>query len=230
MSNSNLIYKKMIDAMRDIGAIGKDRTNPAQGYKYRGIDEFLNACHPVFAKHGIFLTTQIKSIVREERATRSGGINTYTNMQVLFNFHAEDGSTISTELPGEAMDTGDKSTNKALSAALKYCLAQMLLIPLDMHDSEAASPEKVEMKIKPNVVTQASEQIISSMPNMGFIPEEDTNGLRLEYLNLLNKHKTYFTPDQIKTMQPGKNWDNDKYARGIDYIKLHVSNINKQTP
>ncbi len=43
---SNMIYKKMSDVMKDVGAIGKDQKNTQQGFKFRGIDQFVNALYP----------------------------------------------------------------------------------------------------------------------------------------------------------------------------------------
>lgn len=141
------IHTALVNCMKQIGAIGKNRNNTGQGYKYRGIEDFVDACHPIFAEQGVFLLTSVKSVNREERTTKNGGIAIYTSLVVAFTFMAEDGSSVTTELPGEGMDSGDKSTNKALSAALKYCLAQMLLVPFSMEDSEKDSHEVVAPRV-----------------------------------------------------------------------------------
>ena len=33
-----MIYKAITEVMKDVGAIGKDKTNTQQGWKFRGID------------------------------------------------------------------------------------------------------------------------------------------------------------------------------------------------
>lgn len=135
------IHQSIVAIMGEVGAIEKSRTNSGQGYKFRGIDDFMDACHPLFAKHGVYLTSSIKSVNREERQTKSGGAMIYTNLIIAYTFTASDGSSVTTELAAEGQDSGDKSTNKALSAALKYALAQMLLVPYGLIDSEKDSPE-----------------------------------------------------------------------------------------
>jgi hypothetical protein len=63
-----------------------------------------------------------------------------------------DGSRVSTEVIGEAADTGDKSTNKALSIAYKYALFQLLCIPTEAIDPDAtvvdAGPKAIA-KVEP---------------------------------------------------------------------------------
>lgn len=56
-----------------------------------------------------------------------------------------DGSCIETVNVGEAMDSGDKGMNKAMSIALKYSLLQMFLIPTDEpKDPDANTPEETD--------------------------------------------------------------------------------------
>lgn len=131
MTTSNKIYQAMAAIMRDIDAIGKDKTNKQQGFQYRGIDDIANALHPLLSKHGVFLTSEILSKSREERTTAKGGALIYTMLRMRYTFHAEDGSAISTEAEGEGMDSGDKSSNKAMSIAQKYALLQTFLIPTE---------------------------------------------------------------------------------------------------
>jgi hypothetical protein len=63
-------------------------------------------------------------------------------------FVTTDGSSLEAVVYGEAMDSGDKATNKAMSAAHKYALLQTFLIPTeDVEDSDAdettAEPDHV---------------------------------------------------------------------------------------
>jgi hypothetical protein len=142
MSKTTPIYEALTAIMADCGAIGKGRRNQQQGYSFRGIDDLYNAIHPLFAKHGVFVTSEVIERHREERQTKHGGLLLYTTLRVKFTFYSSDGSSVSSITEGEAMDSADKSTNKAMSAALKYCLMQMLLIPTEeLKDADAVTPE-----------------------------------------------------------------------------------------
>jgi hypothetical protein len=138
----NLIFKKLIQVLQEVEAIRKDKKNQMQGYSFRGIDDMYNALHPLFSKHGVFITSEVVSGEREERQNAKGTLLLYSVVDVKFTFYAEDGSNVSSTLKGEAMDSGDKATNKAISAALKYCLMQMFLIPTeDLEDADKTTHE-----------------------------------------------------------------------------------------
>ena len=61
-----LIYKQLPKAAEKIGSITKDKRNTQQGYNFRGIDDVLNAIHPVFAELGITPVPEVLRATREE--------------------------------------------------------------------------------------------------------------------------------------------------------------------
>lgn len=137
-----LIYKQLPKAAEKIGSITKDKRNTQQGYNFRGIDDVLNAIHPVFAELGITPVPQVLRATREERTTKTGNNLIYTILTVAVCFFAEDGTYVKAVVQGEAMDSADKSSNKALSAAFKYACFQVLSIPTEeMQDADQTTPE-----------------------------------------------------------------------------------------
>jgi hypothetical protein len=139
--SEQLIYGKMIDVMRDMEAIGKDRRNTQQGYNFRGIDDVYNLVQPILAKHGVVMSATILADSHEERPSKGGGLLIYRILKIRYSFIASDGSFVSTEVIGEGMDSGDKATNKAMSVAQKYALLQTFLIPTeDPKDPENDDP------------------------------------------------------------------------------------------
>lgn len=136
------IHPAMIAIMRDCTFISKDQKNAQQGFMFRGIDSTYNHLHRIFAKHGVFTTSEILEETRSERQTAKGGTLLFVTLKIRYWFHAEDGSKLPTEVIGEGMDSGDKSTNKAMSIAHKYALLQAMMIPTeDMADPDADNPE-----------------------------------------------------------------------------------------
>lgn len=178
-SNRPLIYKKMSDVMREIGAIGKDQKNQAQGFKFRGIDQFVNALYPALTRNGVFMAPralrhdqEIKEVVR---SNGKSGVDKHVSIMMEYTFYAEDGSSVVIgPVPAEGLDSGDKATNKALSAALKYALIQTFSIPTeDMAEADLESPEMgasvssavpVAKKTVDTVTTEASTTVESSSP------------------------------------------------------------------
>lgn len=127
---SGEIYAKMAEMVGRIGVIHKDRT-PETGarFNYRGIEDVYAAVNPIMAELGIFVTPEVLSEVRSERISNQGKTTGYTRLTVRYTFYASDGSSVSCVTMGEAMDSGDKATPKALSVAQKYAFFQTFVIP-----------------------------------------------------------------------------------------------------
>lgn len=122
--------------------ITKNRKNQAQNYNFRGIDDVYNALSPLLAKHGLCILPRILARVCEERQTKNGGSMSYVTVEAEFDFVcAKDGSKHVVRTFGEAMDSADKATNKAMSAAYKYAAFQAFAIPTEGdNDADAHTP------------------------------------------------------------------------------------------
>jgi hypothetical protein len=141
------IHQAIPAIMAEIGSIGKDRKNQQQSYQYRGIEDFYNVIQPLMVKYKVFSVPTVLEQKREERESKSGGVLTYTILTIKYAFFAEDGSNIEAIVVGEGMDSGDKSSNKAMSVAHKYALAQIFAVPTkEMVDPEVDSPEPLPKK------------------------------------------------------------------------------------
>lgn len=151
-----LIYQLIGKAIGKIGAIGKDKRNPQQGFMYRGIDQVYNALNPVMAELGIFICPEVLDMKREERETRNGGLLTYTILTMKYTVYAPDGSHITMTVMGEGMDSGDKGCNKAMSVAMKYAMFQLFCIPTEeMKDPDADVYDDVLPPKQPSRVTNS---------------------------------------------------------------------------
>jgi hypothetical protein len=139
--------------------IGKDRQNTQQGYSFRGIDDVYNALAPLLAAEQLCILPRVKSREVIERQTQRGGTLFYVSVDVDFHFvSAVDGSQHVVSMPGEAMDSGDKATNKAMSAAYKYACLQTFCIPTEGdNDADATTHTDVTPTAKP-VKKQATVQ------------------------------------------------------------------------
>lgn len=113
--------------------IAKDRVNSqGSGYKFRGIDDVYNAISPLLAEHGLCILPRMLTRECTDRISAKGGNLFYVTVEAEFDFvSAEDGSKHTVKTFGEAMDSGDKATNKAMSAAYKYAAFQAFAIPTE---------------------------------------------------------------------------------------------------
>ena len=123
--------------------ISKNRKNTQQGYNFRGIDDIYNVVSPLLGANGLCILPRVLSRECVERQTKSGGALFYVTCEVEFDFVAsEDGSKHTVKTYGEAMDSADKATNKAMSAAYKYALMQAFAIPTEGdNDADAHTHE-----------------------------------------------------------------------------------------
>jgi hypothetical protein len=144
-------------ALAKVG-VGKDSTNQAQGFKFRGIDAIYNALAPALATNGLCILPRMLSRTVEERTTGNGKALFYVTVEAEFDFvSVEDGTKHTVKNYGEAMDSGDKATNKAMSAAYKYACLQTFCIPTEGDNDADATTHDVQAK------TDALEQHVSLM-------------------------------------------------------------------
>lgn len=140
------IYRAIAGVIADVGSVGKDKVNKQQGFKFRSIDDVYNALHPALAKNKVFIVPEILEQTREVvGTTKNGAKMTMVICKIKYTFFAEDGSHIESVIIGEALDTGDKATNKAMAIAYKYACFQVFCIPTEeMTDPDSESPEVKE--------------------------------------------------------------------------------------
>tara|TARA_R110000868_G_C10972514_1_gene770270 strand:- start:6188 stop:6811 length:624 start_codon:yes stop_codon:yes gene_type:complete len=149
------VYQAIAAVTQNMGqeGISKSRKNQQQGYNFRGIDDVFNALSPMLSTNNLCILPCVLERQCEERQSAKGGALFYVTVKVRFDFvSAEDGSKHEVVMYGEAMDSGDKATNKAMSAAYKYAAMQAFCIPTegdndaDQTTHEVAPRQKITHK------------------------------------------------------------------------------------
>jgi ERF superfamily len=159
------VYKAMVAVMADLAAVGVGKTqfNKSQGFKYRGVDDVMNALAPSLAKHGLLIIPSVIERQVSERESKAGGVLFHVLLTVDFQFVASsDGTSYRARMIGEAMDSGDKATNKALAIAYKYVCFQAFCIPLvgtdpDSETHEVSGEEHISEKQAADLVALLTE-------------------------------------------------------------------------
>ena len=178
------VYKSIAAIIGEMAStgIGKDSKNKSQGWQFRGIDAVYNALAPLLAKHELLILPRIKNRTVCEKLTKNGGTVFYVTVDAEFDFvSAKDGSKHTVQTIGEAMDSGDKATNKAMSIALKYAAFQSFFIPTEATMSEADA-EAYEIQ-------QASDDVNS------WVEAIKNNQTTIDDPNLQAKYK-----DQVRSL------------------------------
>ncbi|EME2732788.1 ERF family protein [Proteus mirabilis] len=188
------VYKAISNVAREMAETGikKGSVNQQQGFMFRGIDAVYNALAPALVKHGLLILPRIIERTVTERQTQRGSLLFYVVVKAEFEFvSVEDGSKHTIVTYGEAMDSGDKATNKAMSIAYKYAAFQTFCIPTE----ETAIDADAEVH---NVAPRTPDQILKDFTNSA-MAITDLNILKKEFgetWKLLRK-----TPEQSKAKE-----------------------------
>lgn len=176
------VYKAISAVAKDMSeqGISKDRRNAQQGFNFRGIDQVYNALAPALVRHGLLILPRITERSVTERVTQKGGVLFYVVVKAEFDFvSTEDGSIHTVVTYGEAMDSGDKATNKAMSIAYKYAAFQAFCIPTE----ETAIDADAEVhQVRP----ADADQLLSEFTQYASA-ENDTKKLQEQYATTWNR-------------------------------------------
>lgn len=136
----------MCQVKEAVGAVGKDERNSQQGFNFRGIDAVINAVAPALIDAGITVLPNVRTY--EFGSVEVGGKRTpmgHARVVVEYTFVGPEGDTLTCSAPGEAMDSGDKATAKAMSVAYRTALLQALSLPTTDPDPDASTYTRTDM-------------------------------------------------------------------------------------
>lgn len=138
------VVQAVAAVMAEIKAVGKGDRNTAQNFSFRGIDSVLNAVGPALRKHGVVVMPhELKSVQTE--TVEVGQKRTpmaHVVIRQVYRWYGPAGDYLDAEVPGEAMDAGDKGLSKAMSVAFRTCLIQGLALPTGDPDPDSQSYER----------------------------------------------------------------------------------------
>ena len=148
------------------GGISKDRKNQKQGYSFRGIDDMYNTIAPIMAHAGLVVLPSYSDRHVVERMSQNDNALFYVTLRGDFTFRSiKDSSEVKVSTYGEAMDSGDKATNKAMSAALKYAFMQTFTIPTEGDNDSENQTHEVAAKKTITPTTGMFESLTIDMQN-----------------------------------------------------------------
>lgn len=183
MSEPKHVYQAItaVTAAMARDGISKDRKNEQQGYRFRGIDDVYNALSTHLAEQQLCMLPRVLSRTVTERATKTGGVSTYVVLDVEFDLvSSKDGSIHTIRTMGEAMDSADKATNKAQSAAMKYACLITFQIPTEGdNDADAHHPQKASARNGASGGQQGSSARGAQSPPRAEVAPNDDDGWKM---------------------------------------------------
>lgn len=137
------IAQALNEVMKAVGGIAKKDRNQAQGFNFRGIDSVVNAVSPQLQKYGVIVVPAVEDYSYDTvEIGRNRTAMGHVKVKVRYTFVGPSGDAIAATVVGEAMDSGDKATAKAMSVAFRTALLQALCLPTDEPDPDATSYER----------------------------------------------------------------------------------------
>jgi len=170
------VYKAINQVQAELSKIGitKDgRNTQGSGYNFRGIDQVYNTLSPLLSKHGLCILPRVVKSEQTERTSSKGGILIYSYVTMEFDLVcAEDGSKHTVCTVGEAFDSGDKSMNKAMSAAYKYAAFQAFAIPTEGDNDADAHTHEIAPRTSPVIPARPATETLDLTPEIiGYLQE-----------------------------------------------------------
>jgi hypothetical protein len=198
------IAQAMGAIMKEVGAIAKKDKNTSQGINFRGIDSVVNAVSPALQKHGVIVVPTVEDY---EYATVEIGRNRtamgHVKVKVTYTFIGASGDSIKATVVGEAMDSGDKATAKAMSVAFRTALLQALALPTDEPDPDSQSYERSSANdvMAPSAILMKISQStqIDALAEIGQYITANKDGYNT---GLLEQFRVAFKEQQTKLLPP----------------------------
>jgi len=204
MENKLPIAQALSEVMKAVGGIAKKDKNTSQGFNFRGIDSVVNAVSPALQKFGVIV---VPSVEEYEYHTVEIGRNRtamgHVKVKVSYTFIGANGDAIKATVVGEAMDSGDKATAKAMSVAFRTALLQSLALPTDEVDPDAHSYERSSSDdvMAPSAVLTKIHQA-SNLESLALVGQYITANKEKYNAELLEQFRLKFREQQIKINPP----------------------------
>lgn len=138
------IVEALSAVMRDVSHVKKSDRNRKQGFDFRGVDATVNAVGPALRQHGVVVVPVLRSVEYADVRYSEDKPATACRVQVIYTFHGPEGDALDCAVAGEAWDSGDKATPKAMSVAYRTALLQALCLPTDSPDPDHDSYERAD--------------------------------------------------------------------------------------
>lgn len=127
--------------MADVQSVGKTdrRDDPGGHYNFRGVDRVVNAVGPAIRRHGVLvLPTRVFDVEYREARTSKGTVMQECVLKVQWTVIGPMGDVLPLPLEsaGQATDTQDKATSKAISVAQRVLFLTGLHIPTENPDAD----------------------------------------------------------------------------------------------
>jgi hypothetical protein len=154
--------------MADVQSVSKgdQRSDTGGRYAFRGVDRVVNAVGPALRRHGVLvLPTEILSVEYKESRTTNNKVMQDVTVRVEWTIFGPKGDSLPpVQSAGQATDTSDKGTAKAISVAQRVLFLTTLHIPTEDPDVDRGHERGEHAGPTPN---QYRDEIVDPRTSLG---------------------------------------------------------------
>lgn len=193
------IAQKMLAVQSELKRLAKegDFDGGMVQYKFLAVDDVVKAVRPLLNKHGVIVlptvvNERIEMPLGEPLSGRppKGRVHLFLTVEYQF-VAAEDGSSVTVRVVGEAADVGDKSVRKAMTSAQKIAFIQAFTIETGEPDEhELGNPGADQDTPEPAAVRSAKDKRKQATVPSTKQPAEKTGGSKRGMTGLRGEVKT----------------------------------------
>lgn len=182
------VQEIIVAVMQDVTAVAKrERNEQGGGFMFRGIDAVMNAVGPALREHGLIVMPYVVSV--DYQTVETGSRRTpmgFSRVLVDYMFIGPDGDSLTCRVAGEAMDSGDKATAKAMSVAMRTALLQTLCLPTDEPDPDSHTYTRSPMLMDDPTVPLERVAAATTEGELRAIWDQSQGGFTTEALNAVS--------------------------------------------
>ena len=166
--------------MDAVGYVQKDKQMHGGGsYRYVSVEAVIDALRPEMIRQQlVLLPCAVEPLAIETFEGKNGGRQNRTQVKYTFKLlHAASGQSEPVVVIGEAIDVGDKSSNKAMTAARKYALIMAFNIETGIdpddtpsHTQERAAHDRDKFNVLKNSGSPSEANSRPAQPASGINP------------------------------------------------------------
>jgi hypothetical protein len=195
------VYQAILEVQRKVTHVEKgDQYNGGQTrFAYRGIDRVVTALAPAMREVGLLMMPTDTALTEYLNVMTAGGKQA-SLARVLVTYTlaaADDPHTVTVIVPGEAMDSGDKSVSKAMSVAWRTALIQVFNLPTGEPD-----PDSEVFDVAQPATTRAEAAMVRTAERDAILADweaaiEATDKTREAFIRLYNQAVQAKAPKEI---------------------------------
>lgn len=138
------VYEAVNHVMQQVGYVQKEESVKLK-YSYASEPALIRAIRPHMVEVGLFVyPSSMTELPAEPFTSKQGSVINVSKLAATYTFHhAPSGTEFLVSVIGKGMDTGDKDSNKAMTAAFKYAIRQPFMIETG-DDPDKTSSEEFE--------------------------------------------------------------------------------------